>query len=152
FDALHDACVLTPHEGEFSRLFKLEPGLGRAEKARVAARLTGAHIVLKGADTIIAHPNCDVAINHHAPADLATAGSGDVLSGLIGGLLAQGMAAQPAACAAGTLHAIAAKILTRGLFAQDLPSAIPAVLQELAEMPRHITSLPEIRQREDEQL
>src|SRR5699024_8259518 len=75
FDALHDACVLTPHEGEFSRLFKLEPGLGRAEKARAAARLTGAHIVLKGADTIIANPNGDVVINNHAPADLSTAGS-----------------------------------------------------------------------------
>lgn len=152
FDALHEACVLTPHEGEFNRLFKFDPALGRAEKAREAARLSGAHIVLKGADTIIAHPDGTIVINHNAPADLATAGSGDVLSGLIGGLLAQGMAAHGAACAAVWLHAGAARVLGRGLLAEDLPATIPTLLQDLAVLPRHLAASPKHHQQEEARL
>lgn len=152
FDALHEACVLTPHAGEFRRLFGLDPRRGRVESAREAARLTGAQVVLKGADTIIAHPDGSIVINHHAPADLATAGSGDVLSGLIAGLLAQGMATHAAACAAVWIHASAARQLGRGLLAEDLPTMIPTIWRELDAMPRHFTTTPHDNVAADERL
>ena len=102
FPALHEDCVLTPHEGEFARLFPNLKGT-REERSSQAAKLTGAHIVLKGPSTVIATPD-EIILNDHGAPWLATAGSGDVLAGMIGGLLAQGMAPFKACEAATWIH------------------------------------------------
>lgn len=129
------ACVLTPHEGEFERLFASSPDVmtapSKLERARRASAATGAVVVLKGPDSIIAAPGGKAAINTTGSPALATAGSGDVLAGLIAGLLAQGMPAFQAACAAVWLHGKAAERLGRGLIADDLPEAILPALSEL---------------------
>ncbi|MGF1446353.1 MAG: NAD(P)H-hydrate dehydratase [Pikeienuella sp.] len=146
FAMLHDGCVVTPHEGEFGRLFpdllaKLRdppirgPAYSKVDATGEAAARAGCTVLLKGPDTVIASREGRVAIHSaqygRAAPWLATAGSGDVLAGLIGGLLARGLAPKTAAETAAWLHVEAARAVGPGLIAEDLPEALPGVFRGL---------------------
>ena len=134
FNRLHDACVLTPHAGEFERLFPalLDASASRVDAARQASVRAGCVILLKGGNTVIADPSGKCAINANAPPSLATAGAGDVLAGLIAGLLSQRMKAFDAAACGAWLHGDAADRFGPGLIAEDLPEMMPEVLTGLS--------------------
>jgi len=145
---LHPKCVLTPHAGEFARLFpdladrlgerpERGPAYSRIDAAREAAARARATLVFKGPDTVIADPGGNTllaaAVYDQAAPWLATAGSGDVLAGFIAGGLARGLDPMTAAAAGAALHVEAARHFGPGLIAEDLPEMVPAVFRALLE-------------------
>ena len=141
---LHAQCVLTPHEGEFARLapdlangLRDEPNnepknaISRAAIVREAAKNLGCTVLLKGPQTLVARPDGACSLHEAHTPWLATAGSGDVLAGLIAGLLARGLDTLSAAETATYLHAEAARSFGPGLIAEDIPDALPEVLNSM---------------------
>jgi NAD(P)H-hydrate epimerase len=133
FNALHENCVLTPHEGEFAALFGA-PGANRQASVERAAKACGCSLLLKGAHTVVAGSDDghQMVVNDHATSWLATAGAGDVLAGMIAGLLAQGVAPFKAACAGVWLHGEAGLRCGPGLVAPDLIAILPAIMRDFA--------------------
>lgn len=130
-ERLSENYVLTPHEGEFARAFPDMSGT-RIERAQRAAQAINAHVVLKGEETIICSPGGEYIINQNASPHLASAGTGDVLAGMITGLLAQNMPIFQACCAAVWMHGECAKRIGAGLVASDIEAQIPAILKDLS--------------------
>lgn len=130
FPFLNENCVLTPHQGEFARAFPDYSG-SREDKASDASKNSGAIIVLKGPTTTISHPDGRLIVNDHASPYLAKAGTGDVLAGMIAGLIAQKMPVFEACCAAVWIHGDAAIRFGPGMVASDIPELIPKILSVL---------------------
>lgn len=130
---LHSHCVLTPHEGEFERLFGAATNSkdDRVSRADQAVKLAGCVVLLKGAETVIAAPDGQTILNTNAPPWLATSGSGDVLAGMITGLLAQKMPPCLAAAAAAWMHGQIATTFGPGLIAEDIVDGVPKILSEI---------------------
>ena len=131
FDLISSDTVLTPHSGEFAKLFKELSYGDKISLTRAAAKTSGAIIIYKGNDTVIAEPGGKAVVNFNAPTNLATAGTGDVLSGIVSGLLAQGCSPFAASCISVWCHSRAASYGGKGLIADDLLQKIPKVFQEL---------------------
>ena len=132
FENAAQRIVMTPHEGEFARLWG-EPSGDKIVRTRAAARQSGAVVLLKGADTVIAHPEGRVSISVNGPPWLATAGAGDVLAGVIGALMAQGLDAFDAATMGAWVHGEAARLMGPGLIAEDLAPTVGRILAGLSQ-------------------
>lgn len=135
FSAIRSPCLLTPHAGEFQRLFPDLAPMPKELAAVEAAKRASSVVIYKGHHTIIAAPDGQAVTNTNAPPTLATAGSGDVLSGIAAGLLAQGMPAFYAGCAAVWIHGESARLHGEGLIAEDIIPRLPQVLHELRNYP-----------------
>jgi NAD(P)H-hydrate epimerase len=136
FSLLDEACVLTPHEGEFGRLFPdlADRAISKVNRVQQAAKRAGCVVLLKGPDTVIAAPDGRTIINTNAPPWLATAGSGDVLAGIIGALLAGGAPGLDAAACGVWLHGSTGKVCGRGLIAGDLITVLPQALAQASNL------------------
>ena len=129
FNQIQGSCVITPHDGEYKRLFRFKGD--RLVRARLAAKVSGSVVLLKGGDCVVAAPDGRAALLANGTPDLATAGSGDVLAGLLLGLLAQACEPYVAACMASWMHGEIGRRIGSGLVSEDLHHEIPEILGEL---------------------